>query len=41
MSASSSAAGEVSTVARMSSEAVGWAGWPSATGDAEGEVEEA
>ena len=41
MPASSCAAGEVSTAARMSSEVVGWAGWPSATGAAKGEAEEA
>ena len=43
MLASSYVAGEVSTVsaARMSSEALGWAGWSGATGVVEGGVEEA
>ena len=43
MSTSSCAAGGVSTAtaARISSEVVGWAGWPSATAATEGGAEEA
>ena len=43
MLASTYAVGEVSTAAatRMSSEVIGWAGWPGATGAVEGGAEEA